>query len=241
MLQNRQRVVQLVSVADKDVNASAREALQRSRTSGQVECSPREDLEDYYFFNGKQIAFYKNKCREIDGQLTTCERVSNLWDDLLSNNVHKEGGVRLRKGKKPEALIKRCLEISTEPGDLVLDSFLGSGTTAAVAHKMRRQWIGVEIGEQADTHCAYRLTRVVDGQDNDGITRAVEWNGGGGFRYYTLAPSLIEVDRFGIQVISKDYNPEMLSKAMCKHMGFTYAPSEAEYWNHGHSTETDFI
>lgn len=244
VLENRCRVVQLVSVAEKDVNAVAREALKASKIQlNSVFLSPREVEDDYYFVNGKQIAFYRNKVREIDGVVTTSERVSNIWDDLLSNNVHKEGGVKFPKGKKPEALIKRCLEMTTSEGDLVLDSFLGSGTTAATAHKMKRRWIGVELGEQMVTHCMPRLRRVVDGTDKDGATKSLNWGGGGGYRYYRLAPSLLEKDKYGNWVISKDYRPEMLAEAVCKHMGFTYAPSQNldEYWSHGFSTETDFI
>jgi adenine-specific DNA-methyltransferase len=243
VLRERHRVVQLVSVADADVNADARKELAASRRDPGVFCSPRDNAEDYYFQGGKQVAFYKNKVREIDGVLTTAERISNIWDDLLSNNVHKEGGVRLRNGKKPEALIKRCLELSTDVGDVVLDSFLGSGTTAAVAQKMRRRWIGVELGEQAATLCLPRLRRVVDGSDQDGISRAVGWRGGGGFRYYTLAPSLLEQDRYGNWVISKSYDGLRLAQAMCKQLGFIYAPSEDpnEWWRHGQSSEQDFL
>ena len=144
---------------------------------------------------------------------------------------------------KPERLLKLAIHIATNPGELVLDSFAGSGTTGAVAHKMGRRWIMVEIGDHADTHIVPRLQKVVDGDDKGGVTEAVDWKGGGGFRYYALAPSLLEQDRYGNWVISKDYNPEMLAEAMCKHMGFTYAPSSEadEYWNHGFSTETDFI
>ena len=244
VLSNADRVVRTARVADKDVNKDAREALQQSRdTPDKVFVSKRDDLDDYYFINGEQIAFYKNKARDIDGLYTTAERVSNIWDDLLSNNLHKEGAVRFPKGKKPEGLIKRCLELCTDEGDLILDSFLGSGTTAAVAHKMQRAWIGVELGEQATTHCAPRLNSVVDGSDRDGISKAVDWKGGGGFRYYRLAPSLLEKDKYGNWVISKEYNAAMLAEAVCKNMGFTYEPSqdENEYWRHGYSTETDFI
>ena len=241
VIENRHRVVQIVSVADKDVNAEARVALQKSRSSGVVEKSPRKDLEDYYFFNGKQVAFYKSKVRKIDGALTTAERVSNIWDDLLSNNVHKEGGVRLPNGKKPEALLRRCLMMSTEPGDLVLDSFLGSGTTCAVAHKMRRRWIGIELRDHAKTHCVPRLAAIIDGEDQSGITSAVNWQGGGGFRFLRLAPSLLEKDAWGNWVIRKDYNAAMLAEAMCKHFNYTYAPSTAHFWMHGHSSETSYI
>ncbi len=142
---------------------------------------------------------------------------------------------------KPERLIKRILEISTNPGDLVLDSFAGSGTTGAVAHKMGRRWIMVELGEHCHTHIIPRLQKVINGVDLGGVTEAVDWKGGGGFRYYRIAPSLLEKDMFGNWVISKEYNPAMLAEAMCKLEGFTYAPSETVYWQHGHSTESDFI
>ena len=144
---------------------------------------------------------------------------------------------------KPEKLVFRIINMCTNSGDIVLDSFAGSGTTGAVAHKMMRQWIMVEIGEHAETHIVPRIQKVINGEDSSGITKAVDWQGGGGFRYYTLAPSLLETDKFGNWIISKDYNPAMLSEAMCKHMGFKYAPSqdEDEYWRHGHSTEADFI
>jgi adenine-specific DNA-methyltransferase len=141
---------------------------------------------------------------------------------------------------KPEGLLKRVIEIATNPGDLILDSFAGSGTTGAVAHKMGRRWIMVELGEHCHTHIIPRLKKVIDGEDEGGITKAVDWKGGGGFRYYHLAPSLLEKDSFGNHIISKQYNAAMLSEAMCKLMGFTYAPGEI-YWQQGHSTETDFI
>ncbi len=142
---------------------------------------------------------------------------------------------------KPEQLIERIIELASVPGDIVLDSFAGSGTTGAVAHKMGRRWIMVELGEHCHTHIIPRLKKVIDGEDPGGITKAVNWKGGGGFRYYRLAPSLLEKDRFGNLVISKQYNAAMLAEAMCKLMGFTYAPSEEVYWQHGHSTESDFI
>ncbi|MEB2283600.1 MAG: site-specific DNA-methyltransferase [Polyangiaceae bacterium UTPRO1] len=142
---------------------------------------------------------------------------------------------------KPERLLQRVLHIATNPGDLVLDSFLGSGTTAAVAHKMGRRWIGIEVGDHATTHCAPRLKKVVGGEDPGGITEAVGWKGGGGFRFFKLAPSLLEKDKWGNWIVSKQYNPEMLAEAMCKLEGFRYAPDREAFWNHGHSTERDFI
>lgn len=174
---------------------------------------------------------------------------------------------------KPERLIQRILQIATNPGDLVLDSFLGSGTTAAVAHKMGRRWIGIELGEHCYTHCLPRLKKVIDGEDEGGITYTQKekpafslckncreslceecaeklggaakarkvWFGGGGFRFYELAPSLIKQDRWGNQVINPRYNAEMLAEALCKLEGFTYAPNPDIFWQQGHSTEQDFI
>ena len=142
---------------------------------------------------------------------------------------------------KPEGLIQRVLEIATTPGDLVLDSFAGSGTTGAVAHKMGRRWIMIELGEHCHTHIIPRLKKVIDGDDPGGVTAAVNWRGGGGFRYYRLAPSLLEKDRWGNWVVNPEYNAAMLAEAVCKLEGFSYAPSETHFWQHGHSNESDFI
>lgn len=142
---------------------------------------------------------------------------------------------------KPEKLIQRVLEIATDSGDIVLDSFAGSGTTGAVAHKMGRRWIMVELGEHCHTHIIPRLHKVISGEDQGGISTSVDWKGGGGFRYYSLAPSLLEKDKWGQWVINKEYNPAMLAEALCKLEGFTYAPSDAVYWLHGYSTEADYI
>ncbi len=142
---------------------------------------------------------------------------------------------------KPETLLERVIYIASNPGDLVVDSFAGSGTTGAVAHKMGRRWIMVELGDHCETHIVPRLKKVIDGEDQGGISRAVNWQGGGGYRYFRLAPSLLKKDNWGNWIINKEYNAEMLSEAMCKHMGFTYAPSQKHFWMHGHSTETDFI
>lgn len=142
---------------------------------------------------------------------------------------------------KPEKLIKKVFAATTEQGDLVLDSFLGSGTTAAVAHKMGRRWIGVELGDHAYTHCAVRLQKVVDGSDQGGISKAHNWKGGGGFKFYELAPSLLKTDKFGNLVINKEYNADMLAAAMAKHEGFTYAPDSEVYWKQGKGAEKDYI
>lgn len=142
---------------------------------------------------------------------------------------------------KPERLIKRVLDLATNSGDLVLDSFAGSGTTGAVAHKMGRRWIMVELGDHCETHVFPRLKRVIDGEDNGGITEVMNWKGGGGFRYYRLAPSLIVEDRWGNPVINPEYNAAQLTEALCKLEAFIYAPSEVQWWQHGYSSERDFI
>jgi adenine-specific DNA-methyltransferase len=142
---------------------------------------------------------------------------------------------------KPEKLLKRILDLATKPGDLVLDSFAGSGTTGAVAHKMGRRWIMVELGEHCHTHIIPRMKKVIDDEDAGGISRAVDWKGGGGFRYYRLAPSLMEKDKWGNWVINHDYNAAMLAEALCKLEGFMYAPSDSIYWQQGYSTERDFM
>lgn len=141
---------------------------------------------------------------------------------------------------KPERLLLRILQIATNPDDIVLDSFLGSGTTAAVAHKMGRRWIGVELGEHAYTHCAVRMKKVIEGEQG-GISKSQNWQGGGGFKFYELAPSLLNKDKYGNLVISKEYNADMLAAAMAKHQGFTYSPDAELYWKQGYSSEHDFI
>jgi adenine-specific DNA-methyltransferase len=168
--------------------------------------------------------------------------IENFYDLAGSfGNCRHEGGVEFRSGKKPEALLEIILKHFSAPGDLVLDSFAGSGTTGAVAHKMGRRWIMVELGEHCRTHIVPRLKKVIDGEDPGGVTKTMNWQGGGGFRYFRLASSLLKKDKWGHWVINPEYNAEMLSEAMCKHMGFTYAPSREHFWMHGHSTETDFI
>jgi adenine-specific DNA-methyltransferase len=162
--------------------------------------------------------------------------LSDVWMDLRTSGKSTDFA-----HEKHEELLERIIRWGTNPGDWVLDSFAGSGTTGAVAHKMGRRWLMVELGEHCHTHIIPRLKKVIDGEDKGGITDAVGWKGGGGFRYYYLAPWLLEKDKWGNWVINKTYNPAMLAQAVCKLEGFTYAPSETVYWQHGHSTERDFI
>jgi len=142
---------------------------------------------------------------------------------------------------KPERLLQRVIKLASKPGDWVLDSFAGSGTTGAVAHKMGRRWIMVELGEHCHTHIIPRLKKVIDGEDQGGISKAVNWKGGGGFRYYRLGPSLIVEDEWNNPVINPEFNAGMLAEALCKIEGFTFDPDPEIYWQQGRSSETDFI
>jgi adenine-specific DNA-methyltransferase len=142
---------------------------------------------------------------------------------------------------KPETLLQRILHIATNSGDLVLDSFLGSGTTAAVAQKMGRRWIGIEMGNHAYTHCKVRLDKVIFGEDQGGISKSVNWNGGGGYKFYELAPSLINYDKFGEPIINKDYDADMLAAAVALHEGYTYQPDEELFWKQAYGTENSYL
>jgi adenine-specific DNA-methyltransferase len=196
--------------------------------------------------SGEGRPMLKKFLEEMDDALT-----ANTWWTHEEAGSNKEASIDLKKmfgdradvfqNPKPEKLLQRVLTLASSPGDLVLDSFAGSGTTGAVAHKMGRRWIMVELGEHCHTHVIPRLQKVIDGADEGGVTESAGWQGGGGFRYYRLAPSLIVNDRWGNSVINPAYNAAELTEALAKLEGFTYAPSEAQWWQHGHSSERDFI
>jgi len=204
-------------------------------------------LEFRYFTGPKRIGATKGKYYQgvPIGKIENEKRhtpISTFLDFAADfGNCRHEGGVSFRSGKKPERLIKTLLEYFSKPGDIVLDSFAGSGTTGAVAHKLKRKWIMIELGEHAISHIIPRLHRVATGTDSTGVSEIEKTRPSGGFRYYRLAPSLLAKDKWGNWIVSPDYNPEMLSEAMCKVEGFTYAPSNDLFWMHGNSTETDYI
>ena len=197
------------------------------------------------FYKGasfRLFAWLKDVAEEIDGELYKRNLQGTYWDFVgETKNLTKEGNVEFPNGKKAERLIKRVFELSTNPGDLVLDSFLGSGTTAAVAHKMGRKYIGIEMGDHAYTHCKKRLDRIIFGDDNGGITSDVRWQGGGGYRFYELAPSLINIDDFGEAIINPDYDADMLAAAMALHEGFTYQPDEKLFWKQSVGNENSYL
>lgn len=178
---------------------------------------------------------------------------STLWADLDQTGHNRQAKYELKQlfperaasdlfaTPKPERLLARILDLATEPGDLVLDSFAGSGTTGCVAHKMGRRWVLVEVGDHCFTELLPRIRKVVSGDDAGGISESINWKGGGGFRFYRLASSLLEKDSWGNWVVSKSYNAAMLAEAMCKLEGFRYEPDPETFWLHGRSTETDFL
>lgn len=189
----------------------------------------------------RMMMFLSDTVEKSDGEYFYLEKLNTLWDNIPYNNLTKEGNVQFPNGKKPESLVGRVIELLSNPGDIVLDSFLGSGTTAATAHKMNRLWIGIELGEHCYTHCIPRLNSVIDGTDNGGITKDVDWHGGGGYKFYELAPSLIEKDKYGNAVISNQYNSNMLIAAVAKLNGYSYAPDPDVFWKQGFSQDKSFI
>ena len=238
---NSERVVRFASLDEKSISKQALEQKKISiENKGVTFLMEREGKKPYYIHNGNIILFVKDRLQEIDGELSFSEPLTDIWDDVLPNDLHNEGGVDFRKGKKPEKLIQRILLLASNENDIVLDSFLGSGSTAAVATKMNRRWIGIELGEHANTHCVPRLKSVIEGEQR-GVSKAVNWQGGGGFKFYTLAPSLIQRDKYGNHIINPSYNPNMLAAAMAKQEGFKYMPDEKAYWKQGISTEKDYI
>lgn len=208
-----------------------------------------DDRYDYRYFTGPQKVgatkgkYYQGVPNDKLGDEETYKNVPiNSFFDFAGSfgNCRQEGGVGFRGGKKPETLLKMLFEFFSNPGDIVLDSFLGSGTTAAVAHKIGRRWIGIEMGEHAYSLCNNRLRRVVDG-DKTGIAKALDWKGGGGYRFYELASSLINKDEFGEEIINAEYSPEMLASAMALHEGFTYQPDSGLFWKQSFGNESSYL
>lgn len=191
------------------------------------------------------ISIYKKQRPEL-GELPTSKPKSFFYRPEYSSG-NGTAQIKALFGKnafpypKPEDLISDIITIGSNENDIVLDSFLGSGTTAAVATKMRRRFIGIEMGEHAYSLCYNRLKKVISGKDPGGVTKSCNWKGGGGFKFYELAPSLLKKDAHGHLVINKEYNADMLAAAMAKMEGFTYEPSTDIFWKQGHSSETDFI
>ena len=194
-----------------------------------------------YAYNGGRISFLESSIKNINGEEKFTQLLGDLWTDIDFQNTQNEGGVSFPANKKPEALIRRVLDMFTAEGDYVLDSFLGSGTTAAVANKMNRKWIGIEMGDHVYTHCIVRLNNVIDGKDKSGISKYIDYKPSGGYKFYELAPSLLNKDKYNNWIISDEYDADMLAEAMAKHNGFKYIKDQDVFYKQGYSTEKDFI
>lgn len=178
---------QIVSVRDPHKPTdTVKELMAKSRETEKVISMERENAETSYFYKGGALAFYSNKLREIDGELTVTELLTDFWSHISWAGIANEGGVKLKNGKKPEKLLKQIMELTTERGDIVLDFFLGCGTTAAVAHKMHRQYIGIEQLDYGKNDSVVRINNVIKG-DTTGVSKALSWQGGGSFVYCELA------------------------------------------------------
>lgn len=200
----------------------------------------RDQETTLYYSNCELLSWLKDTSSVEDGRITKSQKMTTLWKhgEIPKADIANEGGVYFPRSKKPEQLLKRIIEMSTREGDYVLDSFLGSGTTAATAHKMGRKWIGIEMGEHAYSHCQKRLCNVIDGEQT-GISKSVNWHGGGGFKFYELAePLLVKNKVLPVYQINPSYTWDMVCEAICKIEGFTYEPS-GEF--QGHSSENRFI
>ena len=197
------------------------------------------------FYKGDKCRLFvwlKDTSEIIDGELYKRDSLGTYWDmNAWMKNLTKEGSVEFPNGKKPEKLVSQIIDMSTNEGDLVFDSFLGSGTTAAVAHKMGRKYIGIEMGDHAYTHCKVRLDKVISGEDKGGITESVKWQGGGGYRFYELAPSLILKDDFDEEIINPEYNADMLASAIALHEGYTYEPDKSIFWKQSKGNEKSWL
>ncbi len=203
-----------------------------------------EDNRIWFGAKGDNVPRFKRFLTDVQNGFVP----TTLWfrDEVGDNQEAKKEVKQVDKDDvfstpKPERLIEQVLTLGSNEKDIVLDSFLGSGTTAAVAHKMNRRWIGIEMGNHAYTHCKVRLDKVVDGFDKGGITKSVDWQGGGGYRFYELAPTLINTDAFGEPIINKDYSAEMLASAVALHEGFEFYPSEEYFWKQAKGNEKSFL
>lgn len=230
----------LRTAASKSVYALALEKKQFSDQNIFSVLSKRDKI--LYYAKGDVSEEAKNpRVQYIFAEDNLMVHPGDLWLDLKTTGLEAEGNVDFKNGKKPEELIRRIINLSTKEGDLILDSFAGSGTTASVAHKMNRKYISIELGEHAKTHVIKRLQNIIDNKDEGGISQKVNWQGGGGFKFYTLAPSLLTKDKFGNWVIEPSYDATLLASAMAKQEGFKYYPDENLFWKQGFSTETDYI
>lgn len=236
ILKNKDNICRLVNSISKDMKEESLkypgEVIKYEDDKGVVR----------YALNGSRVSFLSSAIVNIDGEEKFSQLLGDLWTDIDFQNTQNEGGVSFPASKKPEYLIRRILDMFTNEGDIVLDSFLGSGTTCAVSHKMNRKWIGIEMGDHCYTHCIPRLNSVIDGLDKSGISKYIDYkNIGGGYIFYELAPTLINTDSFGEAIINKEYNANMLASAVALHEGFKYNPSKEKFWKQAEGNEKSYL
>lgn len=223
-----------------------KDVLEKSNNNWETIFEYDGDDEKQYCYKGRRMAFLSKviqTCTTKDGAKVKDigTLICDFWDDISTAALFAEGKVEFPNGKKPETLIERVLDLSSNEGDWVLDSFLGSGSTCAVANKMNRKWIGVEMGEHCYTHSKKRIDAIISGEDQTGISRAINWKGGGGYRFYELAPTLIKEDAFGQQIINPEYNPEMLAATIAKHEGYKYEPDKVCFWKQANNGLNSYL
>lgn len=185
-LSKKEQVFQLTAISDdagKEIVSIRDKSVENPEKVYRVD---RGDLSPVFITRGRQIYFYSSKVKNIDGVETPAKPLTNIWTDIPYNGISKEGAVKLKNGKKPEKLMRRIIEVCTDENDLVLDFHAGSGTTLAVALKMRRRFIGIEQLEYGENDAKQRLINVVNG-DSSGISKVVKWKGGGSFIYCELS------------------------------------------------------
>ena len=187
IVKNSNAVIQFAYPDEDKVSVDARDLIKKSKENPEsVFHLKRQDEPDIYLINGQRILFYADRLIEVDGKFVTGELLSDIWQDVLPNDLHNEGSVKLKKGKKPEKMLQRIVELGSKPNDLVLDFYSGSGTSAAVSHKMGRRWIAVEQMDYIQDLPNHRLRKVIDGEQS-GISKSVNWQGGGSFVYCEIA------------------------------------------------------
>jgi adenine-specific DNA-methyltransferase len=178
---NKEKIIRFAGLDESSVSDKVKQLKKISKEDDtKTYILEREGKSTYYLYKGDAILFFKNRLIQVDGKDVFGEMISDIWDDVLPNDIHNEGGVTLRKGKKPEKFIHRIIELGSTEGDTVLDFHLGSGTTAAVAHKMGRRYIGIEQLDYGKNDALERLKNVVSG-DQTGVSKNLEWDRGGSF------------------------------------------------------------
>jgi adenine-specific DNA-methyltransferase len=220
--ENSSSVIQFASLDENSISKDAVELKRKSLANPtHVYKLEREGKKPYFIVKGKLILFASDRLQTIDGKLTFSEPATDIWDDVLPNDLHNEGGVEFRKGKKPEKLIQRIFQMATDEGDTILDCFGGSGTSFAVAQKMNRKWIGIEIGEHATTHIIPRLKSVLIGEDQSGISKDNNWSGGGAFKYFVLGPSIIDTTKSNYGDFNWQLGKEFIQRSLLNSYDYT--------------------